>query len=155
MPLLSRIVRHKLQTLFFGGGVLLLLVAAVVILKLPEAPSVRIREVTYAVSVADTAGERARGLSNQAGIRFDQGMLFVHDASGVHCYWMKDMKFSIDILWFDESRRLIHSEKSVSPESYPKSFCPAAEAKYVLEVTSGSVERQGFRAGDQLQLINL
>lgn len=69
--------------------------------------SVTVDGQTFAVSVADTPSERSLGLSGKSALENDEGMLFVFRENGRYGFWMKDMKFSIDIVWIDENRRIV------------------------------------------------
>lgn len=92
------------------------------------------------VEVANTPSMQLKGLSGRADLANDQGMLFVFRDTEKHCFWMKDMRFNLDIYWFNAAKRLIYTEKNLAPESYPKNFCPPTVSKYVLEVKAGSQE---------------
>ena len=61
---------------------------------------------------------------------------------------MKDMYFPIDIIWIGENNTIVDITKNLSPRTYPKTFSPKTEAKYVLEVNSGYVEAHGINIGD-------
>lgn len=98
-------------------------------------------------------GERLRGLGGRQYIADNEGMLFVYEESGYHAIWMKDMYFSIDIVWIDENFRIIDIAKNVPPSSYPKSFAPDIPARYVLEVNAGYADMHGIQIGDTLSLV--
>ncbi len=102
--------------------------------------------------IADTGRARERGLSGRDKIYSDQGLLFIFDNLDYHSIWMKDMMFSIDIIWMDEDGYIIDYEERVSPDTFPETFSPEKPAKYVLEVESGFVERKGLEVGDKLDI---
>jgi hypothetical protein len=102
------------------------------------------------VTIADSPQEREQGLSGRAQLPPDEGLLFVFGEPGIYSFWMKDMLFSIDILWFSEERELIHIEEKVRPDSYPTQYAPEADSLYVLEVPAGFVEEYEINIGDQL-----
>jgi uncharacterized membrane protein (UPF0127 family) len=62
---------------------------------------------------------------------------------------MKDMKFDIDMLWFDQTQTLIHLQENATKATYPSSFCPPSAASYVLEVPVGTVSQLGLKLGDR------
>ena len=79
-------------------------------------------------------------------------MLFVYgDASTERCFWMKDMNFAIDMIWLDKDRQIVTIQSNVSPDSYPKSFCPDKPAQYVLEVNSGFAKQSGWLVGTKFE----
>lgn len=100
--------------------------------------------------VASTSVDRSRGLSGRASLPPDTGMLFVFPSSGTHGFWMKDMLFSIDIIWVDEEKRVVSLLRDVSPETYPEVFLPKTPARYVLELDSGGADEWGIATGTQL-----
>ncbi len=103
----------------------------------------------YNVEIASTDTSRQRGLSGRDGLAPNTGMLFVFSEPGYDCFWMKDMKFDIDMLWFDEYQSLVHVQENASKTTYPSSFCPQAAASYVLEVPAGTVKQLGLQVGDR------
>jgi len=105
-------------------------------------------EKVIAVEVADTEEERAKGLSGRDALAEGRGILFIFPESGYHGFWMKEMKFAIDIVWIDESWRVIGIEGLVGPETFPLIFYPPGPVKYALEVNAGESQRLGIKPGD-------
>jgi uncharacterized protein len=143
-----------------GRWVLLAILLFVSWLTLPlisegPVPTARLNGNNFSIEVARTLEQRNRGLSGREQLLPEQGMLFIHEQPGKYCYWMKDMKIAIDILWFDQSRKLIHIEQNASPASYPKNFCPPSDALYVLEIRTGMAGFTRTKLGDELFLTNL
>lgn len=104
----------------------------------------------FNAELAGTAEQRTRGLSGRSSLGDNQAMLFVFDTPAIQCFWMKDMRFSIDILWFDSEHKLGHIERSVSPASFPHSFCPNLRSQYVVELLAGTADRLQLQIGDSL-----
>lgn len=110
-----------------------------------------------AVEVADTPEARELGLSGRSGLSEDEGLLFVFDAPGNYAFWMKDMKFAIDIIWLDQQGVVVNVENNVTPESYfetnpPKVFINRPAAAYVLELPAGQAAHNGIYLGTQVAL---
>jgi uncharacterized membrane protein (UPF0127 family) len=89
------------------------------------------------VTIADSPDEIVQGLSGRPSMQENEGMLFVFPAPLVPKFWMKEMHFALDIIWIDESKRIVGIEKNISPDTYPATFQPAVPVKYVLEVNAG------------------
>ena len=104
------------------------------------------------ITVADSPLERSQGLSGREGLAADEGMLFVFPEDGVYGFWMKDMLFSIDMLWLDASGNIVHIEKRVAPETYPQSFSSTVPARYVLELPAGYSDEHNLSVGDNMEL---
>ncbi|HEX5456143.1 MAG TPA: DUF192 domain-containing protein [Candidatus Saccharimonadales bacterium] len=98
-----------------------------------------------------TPRERALGLSGRPSMPMDKGMLFVFERPGRQCMWMKDMNFSLDMIWLSPDRRVLRIVRNLSPDSYPKSFC-ADDTSYVIELNSGVSDQLGLRIGDYTEL---
>ena len=107
----------------------------------------------FSVEVSDTKELLEKGLSGHKPLENDGGMLFIFSKSDKHGFWMKDMLFPIDIIWMDSSWRIIHIEKSLTPDTYPKIFTPQSDSMYVLEISSGESENLGLNVGDDVQFI--
>ncbi len=105
----------------------------------------------FLVEVSDTNVSRSRGLSGHRPLEKDGGMLFIFDKPDLYGFWMKDMKFAIDIIWIDENLKISHIEKSVLPETYPKIFYPETPSLYVLEIKAGESEKMGLKVGEVIE----
>lgn len=104
------------------------------------------------VAIANTPILRSRGLSGVPSLGKYEGMLFVFDHPDIYGFWMKDMKFSLDIIWLDETGRIIYVAESATPASYPDVFTPREKALYVLEVNSGFSKENNLKAGDMASI---
>ncbi len=106
---------------------------------------------TYTVELATTPSQWTKGLSGRETLRKNQGMLFVFPVPQVQYFWMKGMKFSIDIIWLDENYTVLGAVENVPPcERECPTYNSGVPAKYVLEVPAGTVKREGLKPGDRL-----
>jgi len=105
---------------------------------------------TFDVMVADTQAKRTRGLSGREILAIDEGLFFIFENPGAPAIWMKDVRFSIDIIWISEDLRVVYIKNDVSPQSFPEIFTPTGEALYVLEVNSGTVTDKKIKIGDSV-----
>ena len=96
------------------------------------------------VEKATSTAARERGLSGRFGLSAHTGMLFVFDQPGRHGFWMQDMRFPIDLYWFDANLRLTGSRLGVTPETYPDVLYPQGDNVrddlYVLETAQGQLD---------------
>jgi uncharacterized membrane protein (UPF0127 family) len=99
----------------------------------------------------DTAAAREKGLSGREDLAEDQAMLFVYEKPAIECFWMKDMKFAIDMVWVSADKKIVTMHENVTPKTYPKSFCPDEPTQYVLEFPAGTASRNGLELSQQLQ----
>jgi uncharacterized membrane protein (UPF0127 family) len=106
----------------------------------------------FLTQVAKTPKAREKGLSDTRGLRENEGILFVFDHNDKWPIWMKDMNYSIDIVWLDENKNVVYIVKNAPPESYPyESFTPKQDARYVVEIPAGTVGKKAISIGTQAE----
>jgi hypothetical protein len=103
---------------------------------------VHINDASVKVEIVDKQESRVLGLSGRAELKKDTGMLFIFDRENFHGIWMKDMNFHIDILWINESYKIVGIKKDAKPDTFPETFYPKTISKYVLELSSGFIDAQ-------------
>ena len=103
--------------------------------------------------VADTKSSRELGLSGRQKMEDNEGLLFIFDTPGRYGFWMKDMLFSLDIIWINKDGVVVEIERNVKPESYPKAFINASPATYVLEINEGEAEKKGLFIGSKVKIV--
>lgn len=91
--------------------------------------------------VADSIEKQTQGLSGVEKLGLNEGMIFTYQNEGERVFWMKDMNFPIDILWFDEGNNLVHVEENVRPENYPDIYGRGVEALYIIEFNAGFIDK--------------
>ena len=120
-----------------------------------KGPWVELNGKRYNVEIADDDAERARGLMFRDSMEESHGMLFIHDVEAPQAYWMKNTHIPLDILYFDDARRLVSQQRDVPPCSLGDA-CPPypsdAPARYVLELNAGEAARLGLHDGDALRV---
>ena len=114
---------------------------------LPRA-NITIAGVLLSVEIARNATTQSRGLSGRPGLGNDNGMLFVFDHEDYWSFWMADMKFPLDIIWFNSNHQVVWIEPNLQPCNSMNcaELTPESPAMYVLEVNAG------FAAAHQIKL---
>ncbi len=112
---------------------------------------VKYRNKTFSTLVADTPQKQSRGLAVRSSMNNNEAMLFVFPQSRIYPFWMKDMKFPIDILWLDNHKKVVFIKEHAQPEEYPMSYTPDRESRYVLEFVDGFVEKNKVKVGDRFE----
>ncbi len=102
--------------------------------------------------VRDTAESRVKGLSGRDSLADDTAMIFVFDKPEAYAFWMKDMKFPIDIIWLDGKFTIVDIRANISPSTYPEKFVPMSESVYVLETNANFAEKNSLKIGDTLSI---
>jgi uncharacterized membrane protein (UPF0127 family) len=143
------------------AAILLILIAGTlyagyVLLRPPSETRIAIAGVTLYVEIASTSAQQQAGLSNRDSMPPDHGMLFVFDSQGQWGFWMKDMRFSLDIIWFDAQRNVVFMEQNLlpcTPQDCPI-YTPQTKAMYILEVNAGFVQAHGITLGDMFSFVS-
>ena len=114
------------------------------------------------VQIADNDSLRVRGLMFQNELPYDEGMLFVFDGSSTRAMWMLNMQFNLDIIWFDENANVIAIEKNVplcettiEVVACRENGVSGNNAKYVLEVTAGFVDKFNITENSKMEIISI
>ena len=148
------------QKLFTKAVIVLIAIVAVAYITEPysygakgESSGESIREINIGGSViratiADTFEAREKGLGDRDSLSEDEGMLFIFPREDRYGIWMKDMRFSIDILWLSADGTIVDMRENVSPSTYPTSFLPKLSAQFVLELPAGFATAHNIRIGD-------
>ncbi len=115
--------------------------------------TVTIRNQSFTVEVADTDQKRTKGLSGRNSLDQKTGMLFVFDTADFYSFWMKEMKFPIDILFIRDNKIVTIAQSVPKPkdDTAPAGlllYKPAQAVNYVLEINAGLSQKYGFEEGD-------
>jgi len=115
---------------------------------------VSINTTHFDALIADTEDKRSKGLSILTDLPDNRGMLFVFDSDNVYAtFWMKDMKFSIDILWIDDNK-IVKIDKAIpapvagTQDNRLTLYSGGQSIDYVFEVKAGVSDKFGFEVGD-------
>jgi hypothetical protein len=79
----------------------------------------------------------------------DHGMLFLL-GPGMHTFWMKDMRFPLDIIWIRDGVAVEIAANMPAPTSsigLPAIHEPLVEADAVLEINAGQAKALGIEVG--------
>ncbi|MEI6511442.1 MAG: DUF192 domain-containing protein [Candidatus Uhrbacteria bacterium] len=117
-------------------------------------PTVRFPDGTIiSVEIADSPEERRIGLSDHVYLDQDRGMLFLFDDLSRPAFWMKGMRFPIDIVWLRDGIVVgIEPDMPVSTDVNPPSVRPNGDINEVLELNAGIAAEHGLKRGDSLDI---
>ena len=124
--------------------------------------TIKLDDKILEVQIADSDSLRVRGLMFQDELPYNEGMLFVFDESGTRPMWMLNMQFNLDVIWFDENANVVAIEKDVPPCRTTVEVVACREngvsgdnAKYVLEVTAGFVDKFNITENSKMEIISI
>lgn len=147
----------KARTILFGVTVIVVIAIIAVGVSLGRINQPRFVNLVVGTSqlqaeVADNAITQARGLSGRESLDEDEAMLFIFEKPTKAVFWMKGMKFPIDIIWLDENWRVLAVAPNVLPETYPQTFSAPAPIRYVIETNAGWASNHSVTTGTLVQL---
>lgn len=148
--LFSWAARHRKAGLY-TVGVILALLAVLGPTIFYRAPTAELTAGGHKISlqIANTDAAREKGLGGRQTLPADKGMIFVFSQAGKQCFWMKDMRFPLDMVFVSHAKQVVRIQPDVSPKTYPKSFC-AERTQYVIELNAGNAKALGIHTGQKL-----
>jgi uncharacterized membrane protein (UPF0127 family) len=118
-----------------------------------KGPYVTIRHQRVTLEITNTRHEQSRGLGGRDSLAWGHGMLFEYPKPAFPAFWMKDMRFDIDIVWIRDGRIVDISHRvKYSPDGPGPTYRPKALTDTVLEVPSGYALAHSWRVGDTVTL---
>ncbi|MEZ4281853.1 MAG: DUF192 domain-containing protein [Myxococcota bacterium] len=118
----------------------------------PPEGHVEIRGKSIAVEIADGPAEQARGLGERDALAWGTGMYFPYERPGFYAFWMKGMRFSIDIVFLRDGRIVdLHPQVPFEAGGNGPTIRPRELADAVLEVPAGYAAANGWQRGDRVR----
>src|SRR6185369_1837932 len=111
---------------------------------------------TFDVEVVKTNNNTQIALTKYTAIADNQGMLFLFDQPGFYTFWMKNMKFPIDMIFIHDDVVVSFVENATPPTSkdtQPLIYQPESSANKVLEVNKGTIKRDNIKKGDKVKIV--
>ncbi|MBU6231731.1 DUF192 domain-containing protein [Patescibacteria group bacterium] len=147
--------RDKSTSFLIYGLAVIAALYVVSILIGPHAPGIFSTPIsaplgTIHAAIATTSADQEKGLGDRDQIAADQGMLFAFNAPGDYGFWMKDMRFPLDMVWILSNKKVTGVTYDIPADSYPTVFYPPLAVSYVLELPAGSAAKFGIATGTQL-----
>ena len=148
--------------------IIFITVAGMFYRKMQELPvaqvikTVKIGNASIKTEVADSDAKKQKGLSGRSSLDKNSGMLFIMNNKVIPTFWMKDMKFAIDIIWILSSSgdvkdgKIIQIDKNAeapkagTSDSNLNRYSPKSAVDYVLEVNSGYSDSNNIKVGDSV-----
>ncbi|MCA0919993.1 DUF192 domain-containing protein [Pseudooceanicola nanhaiensis] len=105
----------------------------------------------FSVELAQSPGERAKGLMNRPSMRMSHGMLFVYPMPQPDvAFWMRNTLIPLDIIYMDATGTV----QRIAAEAKPHDDTPlpgGAGIQFVLEINGGLAAAMGIVPGSQLR----
>ena len=117
--------------------------------------NVKIDNIYFKAEIAKTDQDKATGLAKYNKIDNNFTIIFPFSRADYYTFWMKDMKFSIDIIYVRKSK-IVDIFANVP---YPKNadealqiIRPSEKADTVLEINAGLSNKYKFKKGQSVEI---
>ena len=135
----------------------IIIVVVLIVLSSHESkPHIVIDGKYFSVDVARTDLEKQKGLAIYDELPNEKGMIFPFQKSDYYSFWMKDMKFPIDIIYINDNK-IVDIFKNVPVPNFQDETLPILRPKspssLVLEINAGLSEKYRFKIGDLVKVI--
>ncbi|MEK7450584.1 MAG: DUF192 domain-containing protein [Patescibacteria group bacterium] len=121
---------------------------------LAKTPKITINNHTFNLYIAKSSRDKEVGLAKYSNLPQNQGMLFLLDTPSIYSFWMKDMKFPIDII-FIGNNKIVAIYQNLQPPKEGQNLAiyrPAELSDTVLEINAGLSEKYSFTKGDSVKI---
>ena len=121
-----------------------------------ETAEIVVGGVPLTVELAYRPADTARGLGYRDGLEPGTGMLFLFEEPGPRSFWMKGMRFCLDIIWIEDgiiqgaAESVCPDPDGIDDKDRPSQKSPVP-VSYVLEVPAGWMAANGFGAGTPVE----
>lgn len=131
----------------------IILLIAVYLLLQKKQPTATIDGHLFITEIAKTPKEQEIGLAKYTTLPINRAMYFPFAKPDYYRFWMKGMRFPIDILFLRNEKivTIIHSAPMPDRVDLPI-YQPTTPSDGVLEINAGLSEKYGFKVGNTVTL---
>ena len=104
----------------------------------------------FAVEVARTGEQQAKGLMFRETLGPNEGMIFPYNPPRRAGFWMKDTPLALDIIFVGSDGRIINIAADTPPQSTDTVFSDGP-ASLILEIPGGRAAQLGIEPGDRVE----
>jgi uncharacterized membrane protein (UPF0127 family) len=125
--------------------------------EVSEVQSVTIAGKAYRLEVVRTDAAREQGLSNRPALLPGTGMRFVFETPDRYTFWMKNMRFPIDIVFLQEGTIVNIANNLPYPKTAaetPASVRPPQPFTEAIELPAGDADKLGLKIGQLIEVGN-
>ncbi|HIF93569.1 MAG TPA: DUF192 domain-containing protein [Myxococcales bacterium] len=111
---------------------------------------IEIKGRRVSLDVVDTPRSQGKGLGGRDSLAWHHGMYFEYDRPAFYSFWMKGMRFSIDIIWLRDGRVVaIDANVPYEKGGNGPTLQPGVLIDGVLEVPAGYATAHAWQIGDR------
>ncbi|WP_458745142.1 DUF192 domain-containing protein [Candidatus Nitrosocosmicus sp. T] len=123
--------------------------------------TIKIDEKLLTVEIADSDFDRQRWLTfRNDKPNLDSGLLLLYDKPDLYSMWLLNIKYSLDLMWFDQNGGIVYLKKNAQPcdnilDSSKCTFKNTKPAKFVLVSSSGFIQYNNITESSKLEIISV
>lgn len=126
----------------------------------PHTVDVVVGNTTLSTELAITGNQQRLGLGYRNQLGAESAMLFANEEASPKSFWMKGMRFCLDIIWI-EGGKIVGAAENFCPDpdgtadqDRARVFSPEP-VTYVLEVNAGWLTAHGYGVGTEVTIPEL
>jgi uncharacterized membrane protein (UPF0127 family) len=125
-----------------------------------EKATITVGEHKLVTDLALTSKQQQLGLGYRNSLGWDEAMLFVNKAPEPQSFWMKGMRFCLDIIWIEGGKIVGAAENTCpdppgTPDPEKLRVSSPEPVTYVLEVNAGWLAAHGYGVGTEVVIPDL
>ena len=106
------------------------------------------------IEIAEDEYQIQTGLMYRESMLKNEGMLFIFPEEAPRSFYMKNTRFSLDIIFIDAKNKVVSIQKNAQPLN-ESSLSSEGPAKYVLEVNAKLSDMWNLKKGDSISFTKI
>ena len=121
--------------------------------------TIKIDNKIMKVEVANSNIDRQRWLMfRDEKLNPDSGLLLIYDKPDLYSMWLINIRYPLDLLWFDQTGHLVYTVKNAQPcsnilDQTSCSYKNINPAKFIFAASSGFIQRNNITDNSRLELL--
>ena len=112
---------------------------------------IKLGQEIFTAEIVEKQKDQEKGLSNRQNLCHECAMLFLFNSSARRNFWMKDMRFDVDIIWI-QGDKIVGISPQISYEKGEKEIVNSVvDIDKAIEINAGTVKRLGLKVGDKIK----
>ena len=116
--------------------------------------NIQLGSCTFTLERPHTTDEYAKGLSDREAIAPQAGMWFAYSSPQLPTFWMKGLRFPIDIIWI-ANRKVVGLNENIPADDGASLYIPTIAIDAALEIAAGRSKECGIQMESVVELPRL
>jgi len=122
--------------------------------------TIKIDKKIVSVEIADSNSERQRWLMfRDERLGPNSGMLLVYDKPDLYSIWLLNIRYPLDLMWFDQDGSLVYTVKNAQPcnnilDPSACTFKNTKPSKFVLAAAQGFIQQNNITSNSKMDILS-